>query len=632
MNDVVEGTPRRALVWVELGLLAAWTLFVTAPLFDFDATSILAGREYLSSIASHHIWTHWQTCGACALWNGSLRGGAPAFVDVYGSWLHPLVIVTTLLAGVINGSKLALLGAFGLAGLAQWRLARLLGLGPLSRLWSAALAITAGNLAGRLEIGVFGVVLSTAAGALVLPELIALNQTPTRRAAAGLGITLALALIAGQGYLQIGLGLILPAALFLLPDEPATRALIFRRYAFAGVLALLLAAPLLVPFAHFLPAFVKDVDVYFGGAQPFAYIPLNLVIADASFYLSETLGKISFPYLYINYIGWAPVLLAVWGCFGALAENRRRVVRFLIAWSGLAFWIASADPFRVLAQLAPTTWLAEQLVGIRNPALIAGLAIPAILGLAALGLERLLNELPQVRLLAERTWVLDTALLVVLPLTLALADAHHFNAGWIKMAKLEPEIFELLHALQTPDLQWTNPPYGEHVYIEPGIGMGLKMSYGIRAWNWRDHDAPPPAREASLRGEPPGMARDPQAGILPIYTAAGREYAAVAHADGARTVCAARGIGGDIDVTCDTAQPGVLTVRENNWEGWSAQVNGQTLRWLPGQWLAIELPPGKQTIQLRYRPWDVPLGFLLCSAGIFLAAFAFFKNDAVGAR
>src|SRR6185503_5819593 len=94
-------------------------------------------------------------------WNGSVRGGAPAFVDPHASLLHPLVIASTLLLGVINGSKLALLGAFFMAGVAQWWLARVLGIGRIARLWSAGMAVAAGFLAAQMGEGLFSMVIST---------------------------------------------------------------------------------------------------------------------------------------------------------------------------------------------------------------------------------------------------------------------------------------------------------------------------------------------------------------------------------------------------------------------------------------------------------------------------------------
>ena len=51
----------------------------------------------------------------------------------------------------------------------------------------------------------------------------------------------------------------------------------------------------------------------FGAAQPLAYIPLNLVISDVSYYFTEVLKPLPYANLYIAYLGWIPVLLGIAG-------------------------------------------------------------------------------------------------------------------------------------------------------------------------------------------------------------------------------------------------------------------------------------------------------------------------------
>ena len=82
---------------VELVILAAWALWMGRAYLDLDPNLTPAGREYGSAIQGNHLWTRAQQCGWCALWNGSTRGETPAFADTYGSALHPLVAVTTLI-------------------------------------------------------------------------------------------------------------------------------------------------------------------------------------------------------------------------------------------------------------------------------------------------------------------------------------------------------------------------------------------------------------------------------------------------------------------------------------------------------------------------------------------------------
>src|SRR3990172_5683329 len=151
--------------WAIIGLWAAWVgrAFLNSNIFDWPV-----GREFGSQVLSHHLWVQMQRCGLCALWNGQVNGGYPALADVFGSSLHPVVMVTTLMLGVVNGVKATFIISLGLAGLAQWWIARTLGTGRVARLWSAFLVIVGGHLATRLDVAAFDLVTSTATCSLAL--------------------------------------------------------------------------------------------------------------------------------------------------------------------------------------------------------------------------------------------------------------------------------------------------------------------------------------------------------------------------------------------------------------------------------------------------------------------------------
>jgi hypothetical protein len=622
-------TRNRLLLAGEWLVIVLWTLVLTRPYLSLDPLVTPIGSEYFSAIQTHHVWTRAQECGFCAVWNGSVRGGAPAFVDPHGSYLHPLVVVTTLGWGVQNGAKLALVGAFAMAGLAQWWLGYVMGVGRIARVWSAALAVAGGHLAGRMELGAFGVVLATAACALVLPPMLAVALRPSGRAVVALGVTAAAAIVAGQGYMQVGFLFTLPAVLLLVLWEPGARLALAARYALAAGLALLLAAPFLVPFLHFLPEFGKAVDATFSVAQPFPFVPLNLVINDHAFFLSDALRKIPYPHLNVTYVGWVAVLLAAWGLLSAQDRRQQRVVLFLVAAALLAFWTASAGPLRALYALAPGTWVGDLVAGVRHPPQIAGLAVAPVLGLAALGLDRLVRApWPRWRLAvaagegAARTFRLDSRWLLAIPLVWALLDARAFGGIWIGNIRQSTDRPAVLEALRTPDLQWVNAPFGEHYWPEPAAALGLKQHVGIQTWFWKDRPFPEPVLEANRAGPPPGMSlRDTVDGVGIYAAPPGREYAAIDHGNGRRTVCSAHGTGGDLDVACEAPEPGVLTVKENNWAGWNATVDGRSAALRNGRWLSVAVPAGKYTVALRYRPADVVLGGLLGLVGVALAVY-----------
>jgi hypothetical protein len=611
-----------------------WAAFVTRPYLSLDPDVVPVGGEYLSAIQTHHLWNWMRACGLCALWNGSERGGAPAFADPYGSALHPLVMLSTLGWGVRNGAKIALVLTFALGGCAQWWLARVLGLGRLARLWSGALAVVAGHLAGRIENGNIGIVLSTVACALALPPLLTLARTGGRRSAMALAAMLALAIVSGQGYMQIGLACVLPLAL-LLPRDGAARLLLLRRLALACGVALLLAGVFLVPLAHFLPEFRKYIDPQFRSATPPLMMPLFLLVDDPAFFYTTYGPKLPYPFLYVNFIGVGPLLLAAWGALRHTPAERR-VVCWLVASAALLLWLASGSPLAWGARNIRVPIVMDALAGIRCHPVMAGLAVPPLLALAALGVERLAARL---RTGAARRgggwWPLVAHVALALALAAALAQAYRFATRWIATRPLPAEVAPILAALRTPSLQWVNPPFGDHTFIEPAVGVGYKLSSGFRTWEWKDRPEPLAMRQADrprwhVRE---GMRHEASVGTTRINVGGLESEYALLVTPGAKTiVCRAQGLAGDIDVVCDTPQGGVLTVKENRWQGWHAFVDGAPARLWGGQWLAVSVPKGRHTVQLRYRPWDVPLGLGLTVAGALLALFLAWRPDAPAAR
>jgi hypothetical protein len=534
------------------------------------------------------------------------------------------VIFTTLIWGVVNGAKIALVISLWFAGLAQWWLARELKLGLLPRLWSAGMAVVGGHLAGRMELGAFGVVLSTAMSSLVFAGILYVARGGGRRAAVLLGVVTASALLSGQGYIQIGLIGTLPAFAFLLLDKKFNFRTVWKDFALAAVLTLLLAAPFILPFTHFSPNFFKEADPEFKVAQPLAYLPLNLVIDDWGYYNSEILGKFPYPHLYTLFIGWVPVIFAVIGLSMSKRADRPR----LFSLGGgvvLAFMIGSAVILKWIVKVIPAV------AGVRHPPQIAGLAVPLILGLSAYGLERVFNlgwpdmwfgfSQPSERL--GRTISMKWFLLV--PLVLSLRSGYEFTTAWIYTDRQTPELQLLLDSLKTETLQWVNPPFGEHFYIEPAVAMDLKLSPGIMTWRWKDRELPLPVLEANRAGRPSGpVAQIDSVDGVPIYIRYDQPYAAVLIGE-QQVPCLAAGSGGWLEVKCSTQSAGRLIVKENMWSGWKAWRDRESVSLLGGTWLAVDAPAGKHTYTFRYFPWDVPLGIALSLIGVLSGLWLWFN-------
>ena len=294
---------------VEICLICAWAAWIGRSLLDFNPYTWPVGGEWGTQLQTHQLWMQARQCGLCALWNGGINGGAPALADLFGSMLHPLVALTTLAWGVVVGAKVALVVALALGGIAQWWIAHVLRLGAAARIWSALLAVAGGHLAGRMENGNFGLVLSTACCSLALAAALDLAIRRERRATLLLALAGASAILSGQGYMQLALLAWTPAFLCFIADPHWRRQA--SEFLLALALALLLSGIFLIPLLHFWPQVSKDSDPAFRAAQPLLFMPLNLVIADPGLLRASTLGRLPYAYLYNLYIGWLPVLLAL---------------------------------------------------------------------------------------------------------------------------------------------------------------------------------------------------------------------------------------------------------------------------------------------------------------------------------
>ncbi len=625
------------LTALEVALLIGWTWFFARPLLNFSPDVIPQGREFTWAINYNYAWDMIKECGACAYWNGSLIGGYPAFANPQASFLHPLTAITTLLWGVRNGAKAALFGGFLMAALAQWALGRSLGLGRLPRTWAGMMAVTAGNLAIQLEQGTFGVFVSLATFSVVMWLFVELYRKKTVRLAVLLGVALAALALGGQGYIQMGSVVPLGLALVVIGVSRGSGEFwpFLRLFALAVGLALLLAAPLLVPFLHFLPNFGKDFDLEFRWAQPLAYVPVNLVINDFDFYKSSTLGKLPYPAQYANYLGWIPVLLTPFA-FWRNAEGQRRAVWVLAAIAFGALWAASAQPFAWAVALSPWERLDRLFAGIRSVSFIAGLAAPPLLALAGIGLDRLLQlDWPALRLeLAEAREnakpvraIVSARWLLVAAALLALKSTYEFSAAWVKPIATA-DTAPVLEAIRTPDAQWVSFPLGQIFWLEAAVSEGYKVAVDyVSTWHWHEREQPPAYLAVLSEQEAADMEAIARVGDFTVFRPVVQlPYAYVEQADGERMACVAASRGGDIDVVCNSAG-GKLVVQENSWTGWRANVNGSAARIdLNSRWLSVQVPAGQSQIAFRYRPWDAPVGIGLAGAGILLSGWLWVRQ------
>ena len=603
-------TPSLLPTIVELVLISLWALWVGRKYLNFDPTSWPTGRELGLVIRTHYIWTLLPRCGTCMLWNGSINGGGPAFAEIQGAILHPLVILTTLLWGVINGTKILLISSLAMAGWAQLWLARVIGLGRTARVWSAAMAVVGGHLAARMEHGVVGLVLSTAACSLVIPPALDLAMTGRRKTAVLTAITLALALLSGQGYMQFGLLLgVFPALMLIgLISKNPRRGWAIKGFVASGLLALLMIAILWSPVLYALPYFVKDTDPALASTQPLEYLPLNLVIRDIPYYYTRLMGRLPYPYLYANYIGWIPVILAVLALGLASSSSKRRYLWTLGLTVGTVYLCASAVLLKPMLSFAPAL-----VAGIRYPTVISGLAVPPILALAGAGLDQSLGHFKhwlsrKIHLSTPRKLVNLGVLALAFPLVWSIQSAYTFSSTWLTVSSIGSEIYRAAMELRTPTAQWIAFPYGQHFWAIPAFEAGIKLTNVFSPWHWKGREPPKPYLKYD--GDM----------VTSLSSSTQRHTYAYVDTNARQIPCQATALGGRIDVTCDTPGPGTLVVLENQWPDWHARRDGVSVDFIDNVWLSVYAPAGEHQYSFRYQPLHVYLGLLVTVLGCALAA------------
>lgn len=628
VRDDTRKLPWRLLL--EIGLVVMWALWLGRRYLDFSMLEWPHGREFGMAIQPHYIWTLLRECGDCLLWNGMYNGGSPAFAELHAAVLHPLVIIATLIWGGLNGAKVVLIASLAMAGLGQLWLGYVLKLSSVPRLWGAFLVMAGGHLAGRMEIGVVGVVLSTAACSLAIAPALKLALYGRRRDAIIFGFILALAIVSGQGYLQLGFALsVLPAAIIFWVDKRFQLRPVWKEFLLAGLLALLLAAPFLLPFAHFGSEFIKDIDPLFKSVQPLEYIPLNYVIDDLPFYYNGDLYKIPIPYLYLNFIGWAPILLGIVPLM-RVRQSRRKQLLFLLLALFMVLLSSSGLPFKWLARFWPTF-----AYGVRYPSLIQGLGVPFIVAMGAWGANIILQQgWPLVKLavsrrpLHRRTLIALTWVFILVAMYHSLNAVYLFSYSWLFTSHKEDPVIEwVLSDVQTPDTQWIALPFGEHSWGIYAAENGLKLTDHVRPSKWRERSLPLPflkaAREEVDFTEPGFISQRVDISIVRYPE---NSYASIRTADD-MIPCEAEAQGGHIKVVCRSLKPGRLIVQENQWDGWTAVRDGQPVPLIASQWLEVEAPAGTHIYQFWYKPWDVPVGVALSLLGVFVAALLWVRAN-----
>ena len=610
---------------LEILPLILLSCFIAAPYLDFRPNYYPNGYEFHAVTVTHYVWNLLPKCGTCVLWNGLLNGGMPAFAEVLGAVLHPLVILTTLIWGVINGSKIIVLAGLIMSGISMWWFAKELEVGRLSRIWISLFGVVGGHLIGRMESGNILFTFSVASASLLFPMVLRLYKKPTNRRISLLAVLMALTWLSGEGYIQLGVVLSwFPAFLWLLYEYGKKKQEKLIAFGKSLLISGLLCGILILPAAHFM---IHDMDKPscpdFQDVQPMRYLPLNLVIGDSALMGQTYLGMDTFPYAHINFIDWTPVIFAIIAGYFVLQQKNKKVYAAIYLSVLLAVVFTSREIYLFLAPFFPS------LAKICSMGGSSSLMVPPILVMAAWGLDRLFDlKWPKITMgggqKGEMTKSVSLKWLILIPvLVLSFKNVIPFDKNYLNVHKVEISEEDLAFA-RLNDTQWVHPPSGGD-WILTLLNENRKMIMWDRHVVWKD--------------------RQRLAGYIQLTDNPGDDVEIVSHEENFDVVkrpdelyasvktgndtikCEAVSLGGNIDVTCDTPSQGILTVLEYQYSGWYAWVDGQPQSFLGGDWLSVNAPSGNHVYSFRYRPWDVYVGALFSLIGIGIIFWLWRKKD-----
>ena len=608
---------------LELLPLILLSFIMAGPYLDFRQSIYPNGYEYDVITVTHYVWNLLPKCGTCVFWNGLINGGAPAFAELLGAVLHPLVIITTLFVGVINGSKIIILVSMIMSGFSIWWFAKELNVRWLSRVWISLFGVVGGHLIGRLESGNILFMLSIASASLVFPMILRLNKKPTNRNIALLAIILALTWLSGEGYIQIGIVLAwFPAFLWLLYETGKKKQEKLIAVGKSLVISGLLCGILIVPLVHFLPVSEKDTCPDFQDVQPMRYLPLNLVISDSALMGQTYLGLDTFPYAHINFIDWTPVILAIIAGYFVFQQKNKKIYAAIYLSVLLVMVLTSKEIYVFLVHFLPF------LTNLCSMGGTSSLMVPPILAMAAWGSDRLLDlKWPEIisgnALKSEGSGSISIKWFIFIPIFIfSFVNVIPFDKNYLNVHKvtINQEEFAFFHPADT---QWVNPP-------SEWLPTLLSEDQKVIVWDlhvlWKDRQRL--AGYITYTSNPDNTVEIvSQEKDFTVIRRPEELYASVKTADGGITKCTATALGGNIDVTCDNPKSGTLTVLDHQFSGWYAWVDGVSQPMLDGDWLSVNAPPGKHKYTFRYRPWDVYLGAFFCLIGIGLVIWLWFKKE-----
>ncbi len=656
---------------VEVLLIAAVAVYYVLPILDFDPRRTMPGGEYQAHAGSMILFTQWLRGGQdFPLWNPVVGYGRSLIADPFLFIFNPFLSLPMILLGVVNGTKLAVLMNFLLAGLGMWTVGRMLKFETITRLWVGLLYILSGSLVSHLTIGQEQLAFALGWLPWSLAGFMWALKTRSWASVAGAGAAQALFFFSGNFYYQLyGATCLLVIAIFYAIEWAPVRlnGSVIWQAILVGVISLGLVA------IQFLPQLASRSSIRnsggfapeeeeFYGSQTAVNALLNYVISDREFVTSPVLAKAPHLQESYRYIGLAPFVLLLWLAPAVQRGNRREIAAFaicfllMLAWTSIRYSFFK-EVYRAIPLLFQFRWPGRAMnVGAFYLILLSGYGLNELwLGLRSLQGRLTLNgegnspivtlqwRTPLLALVVvgaalsvQNVYAAHHDLLYLTPLTSLEADA---GLAWLR-ARDSTEY--AMHTTSAITKLRTFAAYDSHlrfVRITDGwkptpanvrLGRPEAITLQPKYWLiWEVETVDVPQAELLKQfgtlqiWQAPGF---PYAFLVPIERLTREPFvidpgevtpAASARRDGPNRIV--------IEVTADVAS--ALVVSESWFADWKVWVDErETPLDSVSSLLAVQLPPGKHHVVFQYDPPSLKFGAGITALTLLLIAGLVFRE------
>jgi hypothetical protein len=659
--------------WLDILVILAVTVLYAYPLLIFYPGLGLPGREYQAHVGTVALLNQWLSGEInFPLWNPVIGTGRSLIADPFLFFFNPFLSLPMALFGIINGSKIAVVMNFFIAGVGMWFVAKELKFGRLTRLWCSLLYMMAGAIPAHLSAG--HIQLTFALGWLPwsIAGLLWVINRSSLLSILFASLAQALFFFAGNLYYQIyaffcllilGFGFAFDWKSFHFKREVA------KRISMTAILSVGLISIQLLPLlasnsdVRNLGGYLPDESEYFGSQRPEDAI-LNYFVSDLDFYRSTSLDKAPFPQESYRYIGVIPFLLLLF-----LVPTFRRGHHKEIILLGLCFllmlaWASIRYSFvKYIYDLLPF------LNQFRWPGRALSVGALFLILVSAFGLEYIWTSLrskkPFINFHSDPNTTGETthtysifSVLLVMALFLAMRHVYLNNQELIYLEKAyEPEIKVGLSMLSDNDSSGTSVYTSHAIAIKSALDVyELNLRSPTIVDGWIPSDSP------LLLGNPEAIKLEPKywlnwdseeidhsghnllaaigsmqiwqepdtypyAFLVPIQDLLAADQILpkdVQPVDEVQRVGTNR-----VVVEADADPESVLIISESWFSGWKVSVDESPAELLSvSNLLAVQLSPGTHHIEFKYAPAAFTVGAIISGLTLLLMLLAFMREGA----